>query len=176
MNRRVQNESLTRKDFDEILEKSDRRYYEYLASIEARIAADREKSEKVWERTEARIATDREKSEKVWEQTEARIATDREQTEARISADREQFEARIAADREQTEARIAADRKEAAERLAIDREKSEKITQEAYVRLELERKESARRHRSHTLLLVATFVTVLLGLIGNLWSNGHLPL
>ena len=76
-----------------------------------------------------------------------------DRSEADWKEERREMEARIAADRKETAERLAADRKEASERLAAER-----------IVFEQEHKESKREFISQKRWLIATFVTVFVGM------------
>ena len=133
---------------------------EELREREVRAAADRESWTEERREREARAAADLASWKEERREMEARIAADRKETADRLAADRESWaeerrmmEARIAADRKETADRLAADRKETADRLEADRKDFQQ-----------ERKETKREFTVQKRWLIATFVTVFVGM------------
>ena len=111
-----------------------------------------------------------------------KMEADAKRAEERLAADRKEAAERLAADAIKAEARLAADRKEAKKMQLIAYERLAHERKESQEKLENERKESDSRYRSLFRWLVATFVSVTLGMIGIfialaalLISNGRLP-
>ena len=98
---------------------------------------------------------------------------------AKAEADRKEAAKTLADAFKWAEERLAADNKRAEERLATDRKEAEARQQAAEERLSQERKEWDNVRRTQTKWLVATFVTVLIGVAGFyvalLQANGYLP-
>ena len=98
---------------------------------------------------------------------------------AKAEADRKEASETLAAAFKWAEERLAADRKEASEKLAADRKEAEARQRATEERLAQERKDWDKVVKSHTKWLVATFVTVLIGVAGFfvalLQANGYLP-
>ena len=109
----------------------------------------------------------------------AKAEADRKEANKILRAAFKESEERLAADRKEAAERLAADNKRAEERLAMDRKESEARQRATEERLAQERKDWDKVVKSHTRWLVATFVTVFIGVAGFfvalLGANGHLP-
>ena len=109
----------------------------------------------------------------------AKADADRKEATETLAAAFRWAEERLAADNKRAEERLAADNKRAEERLAADRKESEARQRATEERLAQERKDWDKVVKSHTKWLVATFVTVLIGVAGFfvalLSVNGYLP-
>ena len=134
----------------EIEEKSEKEHQELIAKLNAKAEADRKEATKT-------LA-------EAFKWAEERLAADNKRAEERLATDRKEAEARQRA----TEERLATDRKEA--------EARQRATEE---RLAQERKDWDSVRRTQTRWLVATFVTVFIGVAGFfvalLGANGYLP-
>ena len=141
----------------EIEEKSKREHQELLAKLDAKIEEYRTKSDEYRARAEA----------------------DRKEANEILAAAYRESEARLAADRKETAERLAEDSRRAEERLAADRKEAEARQRATEERLAQERNDWDKVVKSHTKWLVATFVTVLIGVAGFfvalLQANGYLP-
>ena len=98
---------------------------------------------------------------------------------AQAEADRKEANETLAAAFRWAEERLAADNRRAEERLAADRKEAEARQRTTEERLAQERKDWDKVVKSHTRWLVATFVTVFIGVAGFfvalLQANGYLP-
>ena len=125
------------------------------------------------------LAEIEEKSKREHQELLAKLDAKSEADRAKSEADRKEATETLAAAFKWAEERLAADNKRAEERLAIDRKEAEARQRATEERLAQERKDWDNVRRTQTRWLVATFVTVFIGVAGFfvalLGANGYLP-
>ena len=125
------------------------------------------------------LAEIEENSKKEHQEMIAKLNAKAEEFNAKAEADRKEAAETLAAAFRWAEERLASDNKRAEKRLASDRKKAEARQRATEERLAQERKDWDNVIRTHTRWLVATFVTVLIGVAGFfvalLGANGYLP-